>query len=279
MNRIENYQELKTSIVTWIQDYTIKNKIKALVVGVSGGIDSAVVSTLCAETGLPTYVLSMPLHSKVDSDRLSGDHCKHLETTYDNVTRIRVELSGVYEKFIHSLDWWTDAIGEEKGTYTSNNLANANTKSRLRMVTLYQISGTVGGMVVGTGNKVEDYGIGFYTKYGDGGVDIAPIADLYKTEVWELGRHLGVDPRIINAAPTDGLWEDSRTDEEQVGASYEDLEWVMESDIFRNANNPESVTMWMGKELTEQQQSAIKQYGKFHRQNKHKMISIPTFKL
>ena len=190
-----------------------------------------------------------------------------------------VELSSTYEKLLSSIDWWTDAHGGEKGTFTSNEHANANTKSRLRMVTLYQIAGTVGGMVVGTGNKVEDYGIGFYTKYGDGGVDIAPIADLYKTEVWELGRHLGVDERIINAAPTDGLWEDSRTDEEQVGASYEDLEWVMESQIAIHAQDPKECTQWMGKPLTESQQHAVKQYMKFNRQNKHKMISIPTFKL
>jgi NAD+ synthase len=257
MNRIENYCELETSIVTWIQNYTTTNKIKALVVGVSGGIDSAVVSTLCAETGLPTYVLSMPLHSKVDSDKLSDDHCKYLEKTYDNVTRIRVELSGVYDKFIHSLDWWTDALGEEKGTYTSNNHANANTKSRIRMVTLYQIAGSVGGIVVGTGNKVEDYGVGFYTKYGDGGVDIAPIADLYKTEVWELGKHLNVDPRIINAPPTDGLWEDGRTDEDQIGASYAELEEAMET-----GTGP-----------------AVRILHKFNSQNSHKMNPIPTFKL
>lgn len=279
MNRIENYVELETSIVTWIQNYVTQNNIKALVVGVSGGIDSAVVSTLCAETGYPTYVLSMPLHSNVDNDRLSDDHCKYLEKTYNNVTRIRVELSGVYDRFLHSLDWWTDATGGEKGTFTTNRLANANTKSRIRMVTLYQIAGSVGGIVVGTGNKVEDYGVGFYTKYGDGGVDIAPIADLYKTEVWELGRHLGVDQRIIDAPPTDGLWEDSRTDETQIGTSYELLEWVMESEIFDNYDDPESLDTWKGQPLTTEQKTAIKQYKKFNTQNQHKMNPIPTFKL
>jgi NAD+ synthase len=279
MNRIENYFELETSIVTWIQNYVIQNNIKALVVGVSGGIDSAVVSTLCAETGYPTYVLSMPLHSSVDNDILSDNHCKYLEKTYSNVTKIRVELSSVYDKFLHSLDWWSDAIGQEKGTFTTNRLANANTKSRIRMVTLYQIAGSVGGIVVGTGNKVEDYGVGFYTKYGDGGVDIAPIADLYKTEVWELGRHLGVDQRIIDAPPTDGLWEDSRTDETQIGTSYELLEWVMESEIFDNCSDPESLDTWKGQVLTDEQKNAIKQYKKFNTQNQHKMNSIPTFKL
>ena len=279
MNRINDYAELESRIVSWIREYADNNGINALVVGVSGGIDSAVVSTLCARTGIPTFVLTMPLASKMDNTILSTSHATHLRETYSNVVMQNVELSSTYEQLMKVIDWWTDMHGGEKGTYTSNELANANTKSRLRMVTLYQVAGSVGGIVVGTGNKVEDYGIGFYTKYGDGGVDIAPIADLYKTEVWELGRHLGVDQRIIDAAPTDGLWEDSRTDETQVGASYEDLEWVMDSEIFIHERNPESATMWRGVPLTDQQKSAIKQYGKFHRQNKHKMISIPTFKL
>ena len=279
MNRITDYAELESRIVSWIREYADNNGINALVVGVSGGIDSAVVSTLCAKTGIPTFVLTMPLASKLDNTILSTSHATYLRETYSNVVMQNVELSSTYEQLMKVIDWWTDMHGGEKGTYTSNELANANTKSRLRMVTLYQVAGSVGGIVVGTGNKVEDYGIGFYTKYGDGGVDIAPIADLYKTEVWELGRHLGVDQRIIDAAPTDGLWEDSRTDETQVGASYEDLEWVMDSEIFIHERNPESATMWRGVPLTDQQKSAIKQYGKFHRQNKHKMISIPTFKL
>ena len=279
MNRINDYAELESRIVSWIREYADNNGINALVVGVSGGIDSAVVSTLCARTRIPTFVLTMPLASKMDNTILSTSHAQYLRETYSNVVMQNGELSSTYEQLLKSIDWWTDMHGGEKGTYTSNELANANTKSRLRMVTLYQVAGSVGGIVVGTGNKVEDYGIGFYTKYGDGGVDIAPIADLYKTEVWELGRHLGVDQRIIDAAPTDGLWEDSRTDEAQVGASYEDLEWVMDSEIFIHEKNPESATMWRGVPLTDQQKSAIKQYGKFHRQNKHKMISIPTFKL
>lgn len=252
MNRITNYLELKQRIVSWILDYVSNNNIKALVVGVSGGIDSAVVSTLCAETGLPTYVLSMPLLSKIDNDKLSDDYTKFLENKYSNVTRIRVELSGVYDRFVHSLNWWTDS-----NQYTSNELANANTKSRLRMVTLYQVAGSVGGIVVGTGNKVEDYGVGFYTKYGDGGVDIAPIADLYKTEVWELGKHLGVDQRIIDAPPTDGLWTDGRSDEDQIGATYSELEEAMEL-----GTGP-------GVEILH----------RFNQQNLHKMIPIPTFKL
>ena len=229
-----------------------KNNLRGLVVGVSGGIDSAVVSTLCAETGLPTYVLSMPLNSNSNSDDLSDSYTDYLEDNYNNVTKIRVDLSPVYEKFMDSMNFWTG-----DGEFTSNNLANANTKSRMRMVTLYQIAGTISGIVVGTGNKVEDYGIGFYTKYGDGGVDIAPIADLYKTEVWELGKHLGVDQRIIDAPPTDGLWDDSRTDQDQIGATYEDLECAME-----HGTGP-----------------AVRILHNLNAANKHKMNPIPTFTL
>ena len=164
MNRIENYAELETSIVTWIQNYVSKNKLKSLVVGVSGGIDSAVVSTLCAKTGIPTYVLSMPLKSSTKNDSLSDSYTTHLENNYDNVTKIRIDLGAVYQTFITTFDLWTG-----KDEYTGSGLANANTKSRMRMVTLYQVAGSTGGIVVGTGNKVEDYGVGFYTKYGDGG--------------------------------------------------------------------------------------------------------------
>jgi NAD+ synthase len=253
MNRITNYEEVKNKITNWIGDYILENpSIKSLVVGVSGGIDSAVVATLCAETGLPTYVLSMPLNSNKKNDELSDSYSDALEDRYENVTKIRIDLSSVYERFISSFDFWTG-----DGEFTSNDLTNANTKSRIRMVTLYQVAGNVSGIVVGTGNKVEDYGVGFYTKYGDGGVDIAPIADLYKTEVWELGKHLGVDQRIIDAPPTDGLWEDSRTDEDQIGASYAQLEEAMEL-----GTGP-----------------AVEVLKKFNTQNKHKMQPIPTFKL
>ena len=247
MNRIDSYQNLKVRIVDWIKDYYLSNGINALVVGVSGGIDSAVVSTLCAETGLPTYVLTMPLHSKNDNTKLSDLHAKALSKKYSNVRVTDIDLSETYETLLFHVDL----------DFVNNQLANANTKSRLRMVTLYQIAGSVGGIVVGTGNKVEDYGIGFYTKYGDGGVDIAPIADLYKTEVWELGRHLGVDQRIIDATPTDGLWDDGRCDEDQIGATYEQLEEAME----------------YGKGL------ALNVLNEYNRKNSHKMNPIPTFKL
>ena len=246
MNRIKNYGELKDKIVTWIKDYVRENNIKSLVVGVSGGIDSAVVSTLCAETGLPTYALGMPIHQKEDQENLSDAHLEWLHSKFPNVIAHKFDLSKTFDTFQFSMR-----------EFGSDKLSLANSRSRLRMVTLYQVAGSVGGIVVGTGNKVEDYGVGFYTKYGDGGVDIAPIADLYKTEVWMLGEHLGVDERIIFASPTDGLWDDGRTDEDQIGATYADLEYAMEYGTG----------------------SAVRILHDFNTKNKHKMQPIPTFKL
>ena len=247
MNRIKDYDQLKFDIDKWLKDYYYMYAIKAFVVGVSGGIDSAVVSTLCAETELPTYVMTMPLHSKEENTKLSDAHAYKLVEKYSNVTLVNVDLTRTYEAFMS----WMD------NTFTGNQLANANTKSRLRMVSLYQVAGSVGGIVVGTGNKVEDYGVGFYTKYGDGGVDIAPIADLYKSEVWELGEYLDVDQRIVDAKPTDGLWDDGRNDEDQIGATYVELEEAME--------NKTGVAL-----------NILEEYNK---KNKHKMEPIPTFKL
>ena len=246
MDRIEDYQELKERIVKWIKDYADENKIQSLVVGVSGGIDSAVVSTLCAETGLPVFPIGMPIHQDSDQESLSDIHLAWLEKKYKNVKTLKFNLTKVFEKFKEALQ-----------EYSHDDLSLANSRSRLRMITLYQIAGKYNGMVVGTGNKVEDYGVGFYTKYGDGGVDIAPIADIYKTEVWELGRHLGVNEKIIEASPTDGLWDDKRTDEDQLGASYAQLEEAMEY-----GTGP-----------------AVKILETFNGRNKHKMESIPTFKL
>ena len=246
MNRIEDYEVLRNRIVEWIKNYAESNGIKSLVVGVSGGIDSAVTSTLAAETGLMTYCIGMPILQKEEQENLSDIHLDWLGDTYWDTKTEKFDLSNLFEVFRYTM----------RG-YSKDELALANSRSRLRMVTLYQVAQTVGGIVVGTGNKVEDYGIGFYTKYGDGGVDIAPIADLYKTEVWELGRHLGINEKIINAKPTDGLWEDGRNDEDQIGASYAELEEAME-----HRTGP-----------------AVEILDKFSRQNRHKMEPIPTFLL
>jgi len=246
MNRISDYAELENRIVKWLSDYVIANNIKAFVIGVSGGIDSAVSSTLAAKTGLPVYALGMPIHQKEEQEVLSDVHLKWLDNNFENVAVLKYDLTEVFDIFKQTM----------KG-YGEDTHALANSRSRIRMVTLYQVAGSVGGLVVGTGNKVEDYGVGFYTKYGDGGVDIAPIADLYKTEVWELGKHLGVDPRIVAASPTDGLWDDGRTDEDQIGASYAELEEAMET-----GSGP-----------------GLEPLLKFSQMNQHKMNPIPTFKL
>jgi len=246
MNRITDYQKLAGRIVTWLGDYVVANNVKAFVIGVSGGIDSAVASTLAASTGLPTYSLGMPIHQNEDQETLSDIHLEWLQTNYPNVIAHKFDLTKTFETFKFSVR-----------EFGSNTHALANSRSRLRMVTLYQVAGTVGGIVVGTGNKVEDYGVGFYTKYGDGGVDIAPIADLYKTEVWELGKFFGVDQRIIEAKPTDGLWDDGRTDEDQLGSSYAELEEAMET-----GGGP-----------------GLDALLKFSSLNQHKMQPIPTFKL
>jgi NAD+ synthase len=229
-------------ISQWIKKYA---RGKTLVIGVSGGIDSAVTSTLCAETGLPVYAITMPIDSDEDSQILAEAHLKWLDGKYENVQVETIELTNAYWNVLQDLG-------------RSHPHANANTKSRLRMVCLYYIATEQAGLVVGTGNKVEDFGVGFFTKYGDGGVDISPIANLYKSEVRELGRRLGISKDIINAVPTDGLWEDNRSDEDQLGVTYEELEAVMKG-------LPSS-------------QKAKEVYNNFNMQNKHKMMPIPIYK-
>ena len=244
MNRITDYPQLKTDIKNWMTDYIKSSGMNCFVVGVSGGIDSAVASTLAAETEYPVFALGMPIHQKEEQETLSDAHLKWLSEKYSNVESHKVDLTNTFDTFKHDLE-----------RYATDNHALANTRSRLRMVTLYQFAGQYKGIVVGTGNKVEDYGVGFYTKYGDGGVDIAPIADLYKSEVWNLGKVLGVDSRIIEAKPTDGLWDDGRTDEDQLGATYSELEEAMETG----------------------QGSGLKVLEKYATMNAHKMNPIPTF--
>ena len=206
-------------ITNWIKQYanSLIFQPPSLVIGVSGGIDSAVTSTLCAKTGFKTIAISMPIKQNSSQHDLSIKHLDWLKNNFDNVQTLTIDLDKVFDSFSSLM----------KGF--NNTLAFANSRSRLRMITLYQVAQAKKGIVVGTGNKVEDFGVGFYTKYGDGGVDISPIADCTKSDVWNMGKLLGVINEIIEAAPTDGLWDDSRNDESQLGLSYEEIEDAMEN--------------------------------------------------
>ena len=233
-------------ITGWILDYCYKmpKNPDSLVVGVSGGIDSAVVSTICAASGMKTYALSMPIRQIKDQDDLSKAHCQWLASNFKNVEVVNANLDHVFTEF------------EKASGKHSSEHAFANSRARLRMTTLYQVAGSNNGIVVGTGNKVEDFGVGFFTKYGDGGVDISPIADCTKTQVWDMGREFGLNQSIIDAAPTDGLWADGRNDEQQLGMTYQELEEAM--------NNPNSKN--------------YSKYLKIREANFHKMNSIPVCK-
>ena len=211
-------------ISNWIADYSKKNNFSSLVIGISGGIDSAVTSALSARTNLQTHVVTMPILDHQTLNNRGINHVDWLKNNFKNITHHHIDLSKVFSEFQNKLG--------------SNNSEHgyANTQARLRMTTLYQIAASNNGIVVGTGNKVEDFGIGFYTKYGDGGVDISPIADCLKTEVWDMGKELGINQEIIEADPTDGLWTDGRTDEQQVGLSYEEIEEAMLNEQSSNRN-------------------------------------------
>ena len=206
-------------IVNWIKNYTksIKMQPVSLIIGVSGGVDSALTSTLCAKTDLKTIAISMPIKQNPSQHNLSLRHLEFLKNNFENVDTKIIDLDNIFKSFESTMKEF------------DNELAYANSRSRLRMVTLYQVAQSNNGIVVGTGNKVEDFGVGFYTKYGDGGVDISPIADCSKSDVWDLAREIGVIKDIIDAAPTDGLWDDSRNDEKQLGLSYKQLEEAMEN--------------------------------------------------
>jgi NAD+ synthase len=234
-------------ISNWIKDYVNKtpSKVESLVIGVSGGIDSSVSSTLSAMTGLKTIVLSMPIKQKLIQHNLSLKHQEWLVKNFKNVEAHTINLDKLFETFEKNISKFDNALGL------------ANSRARLRMTTLYQVAAANKGIVVGTGNKVEDFGVGFYTKYGDGGVDISPIADCNKTEVWEMGKELNLLNEIINATPTDGLWDDGRTDEGQLGLKYDDLEEAM--------NNSNSINR--------------EKYEKIRKLNLHKMEPIPVCKI
>ena len=210
-----NSKEKIDYISNWIKNYAVKNSFDSLTIGISGGIDSAVTSTLCAMTNLKTFVVSMPILDHQVLNKRGENHIKWLKENFNNILNFETDLSEVFKSF--------------QSVLKNNNSEHgyANSQARLRMTTLYQIAASNNGIVVGTGNKVEDFGIGFYTKYGDGGVDISPIADCLKTEIWEMGKTLKINQEIIEAPPTDGLWTDGRTDEQQVGLSYEEIEEAM----------------------------------------------------
>ena len=254
---MRNWNTLAQEITNWISDYVLENDIRSLVVGVSGGVDSAVTSTLSARTGIRTIVLNMPIHQKKYQDDLSKKHISWLKDNFNNVEERVVNLSKTYDSFVETVS--VDEVSD---------LALANSRARLRMTALYATAGSNGGIVVGTGNKVEDFGVGFYTKYGDGGVDISPIADLLKTEVYQIARELDIIEEIIQAAPTDGLWGDGRSDEEQLGASYEELEWAM-----KESKNPSN------KDLSKREKDVLGIYQRLNKSNSHKMNPIPIFKM
>jgi NAD+ synthase len=239
-------------IIGWLKNYATNAGVKGFIVGISGGIDSALTSTLCAKTGLDVICVEMGIHQNPNEVSRGLEHIEWLESNFKNVSHQRINLSDTFETL--------KAVLPENAQ--NHGLSMANTRARIRMTTLYAVGQANGLLVAGTGNKVEDFGVGFYTKYGDGGVDLSPIADLYKTEVFELTKTLGVVDSIQNAQPTDGLWDDELTDEGQIGATYPELEWAMEYTGDQN-------------ELTDRQKEVIVIYNNFNRANKHKMIAIP----
>ena len=257
-------------IVKWLQQYSASAKINQFVVGISGGIDSSVVSALCAQTGIPTIVVQMPIRQKRDLDRRSSLQATWLLERYPSiVTHMSLDLTTVFSAFEKKLQ---PVCNIQEDTLEQSNLAFANSRSRLRMMALYQIAQSHSGLVVGTGNRVEDFGVGFFTKYGDGGVDISPIGDCLKTDVWAMGRELGLPQEIIDADPTDGLWDDGRTDQDQLGMTYPELERAMaHHDMDRN-----DVYQVLEISLTREEQDQMKQYRAMRARNLHKMLPIPV---
>ena len=245
-------------IVTWLKSYATNANIKGFVVGVSGGIDSATTSTLCAKTGLRVLCVEMPIHQPESHVTRAQEHIAQLKKRFANVSDVRVDLTETFETFKATLP-----IADVNPTLE---LSLANTRARLRMSTLYYFAGLHGYLVAGTGNKVEDFGVGFYTKYGDGGVDLSPIADLMKSEVYAIAKELDVPESIQVAKPTDGLWGDDRSDEDQIGATYDELEWAMLED-----EKGKTATDFEGRK---QQVFAI--YKRYNNANKHKMEPIPV---
>jgi NAD+ synthase len=253
-----NTAKVAEHIIQWLKSYAENAKVNGFVVGISGGIDSALTSTLCAETGLPTLCVELPIHQAESQVNRANEHIAQLRERYPNVSEAEVNLTSTFEDF--------KTVVPAAASSPKVDLALANTRARLRMTTLYYFAGLHGLLVVGTGNKVEDFGVGFFTKYGDGGVDLSPIADLVKSEVYELAAHLNVPQSIQEAQPTDGLFGDSRTDEDQIGASYDELEWAMDMQA-----QGKTADDFDGRKL-----EVFTIYTRLNRINQHKMVPIPV---
>ena len=254
-------EKINQHIVQWLHDYANNAKVKGFVVGISGGIDSALTSTLCAQTGLPTLCVEMPIHQAESHVNRANEHIDQLKKRFPNVFNERADLTPIFETFKNQVP-----SSENEAVL---NLSLANTRARLRMTTLYYFAGIHGLLVAGTGNKVEDFGVGFFTKYGDGGVDISPIADLVKSEVRLLAEHLEVPESILKAKPTDGLFGDDRSDEDQIGANYDELEWAM-----TQMENGKTVEDFSGREA-----HVFSIYKRLNTINQHKMNPIPICKI
>lgn len=245
-------------IVNWLKDYATNAKVNGFVVGISGGIDSAVTSTLCAKTGMDVLCLEMPIHQAASHVSRAQEHIMQLKNRFNNVRDFRADLTPVFEEFKTEVSL--------EGEQTTVDMALANTRARLRMTTLYYYAGLQKLLVAGTGNKVEDFGVGFYTKYGDGGVDLSPIADLLKSEVYKIGAFLKVPNSIMEAAPSDGLFGDARSDEDQIGASYPELEWAMQMEAHGKTID----------DFEDREKEVFRIYQRFNKSNKHKMVPIPV---
>ncbi|MCG2418486.1 NAD(+) synthase [Aequorivita sp. F47161] len=245
-------------IVNWLKNYAVNAKMDGFVIGISGGIDSAVTSALCAKTGMRTLCVEMPIHQAENQVNRGREHIQFLKNNFTNVSNTTVDLTPVFEQF--------KTVVPQTTADSFLDLSLANSRARLRMTTLYFFAGIHRYLVAGTGNKIEDFGVGFYTKYGDGGVDLSPIADLMKSEVYEIGRALNIPDSILKAAPTDGLFGDSRTDEDQLGASYDELEWAMK--MHKNGK--------VDSEFTARQKVVYDIYSRLNKANQHKMMPIPV---
>ena len=253
-----NAERVNEHIVHWLKDYAVNAKVNGFVVGISGGVDSAVTSTLCAQTGLKVLLVEMPIHQDPNQVSRGKEHINDLVLKFPNVDNITADLTGVFDTFKANVPNIEDLA--------KYNMALANTRARLRMTTLYYFAGLHGLLVAGTGNKVEDFGVGFFTKYGDGGVDVSPIADLMKSDVYALAEYLQVNNQILHAAPTDGLFGDDRTDEDQLGASYDELEWAM---LQYEAGM--TADLYSGRE-----KEVLEIYARLNKANLHKVNPIPV---